>query len=437
VAFEIEGLQSILLEEIQAYARETAGTPIVYDPASYPYFFIDTNANGELDEGEAAYPNRFNAWTPRLLKAAYNYQTSLKDPGAYAHGGKYMIELLYDSIADLNAARAEGLTRIDAGHFAGSEETFRYWDEDGQVPGSCSKCHSATGLPTFLKEGANISQPVSNGFMCTTCHDAVPGYTRYEVGAVTFPSGAQLDTASPDANLCLNCHQGRESTVSVNRVIAGLDRDTPADQVGFRNVHYFAAGATLFGGEARGAYQYEGREYVGRFEHVASYDTCVECHDAHTLEVQVQDCTACHQGIDDLRGIRTSETDHDGDGDIEEGLSEEITALREMLYAALQAYAAEVLGTPIVYDGHSYPYFFVDTNANGEADEGELTFANRYLSWSPRLLQAAYNYQYAAKDPGAFAHNGKYVLQVLYDSLADLATQVPVDIGGLVRPEAE
>jgi len=372
-----------------------------------------------------------------LLRAAYNYQTSLKDPGGFAHGGKYMIELLYDSIQDLDAARAEGLARIGTGHFAGSEEAFRHWDEDGEVPGSCSKCHSATGLPTLLEEGANISQPLSNGFLCTTCHDAVPGFTRYEVGAVTFPSGAQLDTGSSDANLCLNCHQGRESTVSVNRVIAGLDPDAPSEDVGFRNVHYFAAGATLFGGPARGAYQYEGQEYIGRLEHVSSYDTCIECHDAHTLQVREEDCSTCHEGIDDPREIRMSETDYDGDGDVEEGLSEEVAALREMLYTALQTYAAEVLGAPIIYDGHSYPYFFVDPNGNGQVDEGEVNSGNRYTSWSPRLLQAAYNYQYTAKDPGAFAHNGKYVLQVLYDSLADLGTQVSVDMEGIVRPEVE
>jgi hypothetical protein len=265
----------------------------------------------------------------------------------------------------------------------------------------------------------------------------VPEFTRYEVAAVTFPSGAQLDTGSPDANLCLNCHQGRESTVSVNRVIAGLDPDTPSEDVGFRNVHYFAAGATLFGGQARGAYQYEGQEYVGRFAHVSAYDTCIECHDAHTLQIQEEDCTTCHEGIDDPHEIRISETDFDGDGDVEEGLSEEVAALREMLYAALQTYATEVLDAPIIYDGHSYPYFFVDPNGNGQVDEGEANFGNRYTSWSPRLLQAAYNYQYSAKDPGAFAHNGKYVIQVLYDSLVDLGTQVPVDTEGLARPEVE
>ena len=42
-----------------------------------------------------------STWTPRLLKAAYNYQVSLKDPGAFAHGNKYIVQLLFDSIADL------------------------------------------------------------------------------------------------------------------------------------------------------------------------------------------------------------------------------------------------------------------------------------------------------------------------------------------------
>jgi hypothetical protein len=70
-----------------------------------------------------------------------------------------------------------------------------------------------------------------------------------------------------------------------------------------------------------------------------------------------------------------------------------------------------------VYDAHSYPYFF---------DEAE----ERYGTWTPRLAQAAYNYQYSLKDPGTFAHNGKYIIQILYDTLEDLGD----DVSGMVRP---
>ncbi len=60
---------------------QVAESPIAYDGSSYPYFFVDTNGNGIVDTDEAQVPNAFKSWTPRLVKATYNYQFSLKDPG--------------------------------------------------------------------------------------------------------------------------------------------------------------------------------------------------------------------------------------------------------------------------------------------------------------------------------------------------------------------
>jgi hypothetical protein len=74
----------------------------------------------------------------------------------------------------------------------------------------------------------------------------------------------------------------------------------------------------------------------------------------------------------------------------------------------IQAYAADTVGTPIAYDSHAYPYFFMDTNANGVVDPEEAVRENGFTAWTPRLLRAAYNYQWASKDPGSFAHNGMY-----------------------------
>jgi hypothetical protein len=433
ITSEISGLQEILYGAIQAYGSDVAGAPIVYDAASYPYFFADVNGNGEADEDDEGYAS----WTPRLVKAAYNYQVSIKDPGEFAHGGKYIIELLYDSIEDLNPDLVAALSRIDAGHFAGSEEAFRHWDEDGEVSGSCSKCHSATGLPFFLEEGVEASQPLANGFQCRTCHDAVPGYSLPSVSQVEFPSGAEVSFGEEaSSNICLECHQGRESTMSVRAETAGVGNDEVSEDIGFLNVHYFAAGATVFGTEAQGAYEYEGQSYLGRLVHVDAFDECTECHSAHALEVNVAGCGACHAGVEseeDLHSIRMSETDFDGDGDTEEGLAGEIGTLYEALYAGIRAYAEETIGTPIAYDGNSYPYFFVDGNGNGEVDPDEASRDNGYATWTPRLLKAAYNYQYATKDPGTFAHNGQYILQVLYDSLADMGG----DTAGMTRPAAE
>jgi hypothetical protein len=50
------------------------------------------------------------------------------------------------------------------------------------------------------------------------------------VSSVTFPSGATIEGADANSNLCMNCHQGRSSTVSVNGRTAGLpDDDSIAD----------------------------------------------------------------------------------------------------------------------------------------------------------------------------------------------------------------
>ncbi len=52
-------------------------------------------------------------------------------------------------------------------------------------------------------------------------------------------------------------------------------------------MHYFAAAATLYGSMAKGGYEYEGKTYDAKNTHVEGYDTCVGCHNPHTLEVKV------------------------------------------------------------------------------------------------------------------------------------------------------
>ncbi len=402
VYYELEGLQEVLLAEIQKYASSKAGAEIKYNSDAYPYWF------GADDK---AYPN----WTPRLLKAAYNYQMAQKDPGKFAHGGKYVIQLLVDSIEDLGGD-VSGLAREDAGHFAGNTEAFRHWDADGEVPGSCAKCHSATGLPQFIKEGANISNEIANGFMCSTCHNEEAWPERYTVASVKFPSGAEVSFGGKDAdgkfiandgNLCLLCHQGRESKVSVDKAIA-------AGNFGFRNVHYFAAGATLFGADAQGAYMYDGKEYAGYFE-AHPLNKCQDCHDVHALQPKVEACAGCHVG-QEVEAIRLNAPDYDGDGDTAEGVKGDLDGLAEALYAQIQTYT-EAQGKKAVYNGAAYPYWF------DEAGE-------RFAAFDAKSLKAAYNYQYYQKDPGAFVHNGKFVAQILIDSIADLGGNV----GGFTRP---
>ena len=103
--------------------------------------------------------------------------------------------------------------------------------------------------------------------------------------------------------------------------VAGKEADTADKSVTFQNVHYFSAGATLFGADAGGMYQYPEKEYAGQFAHVEGFTTCSNCHDVHLLEVKVETCKGCH-GTDDVKAIRAPGdiTDYDGDGDTTEGI---------------------------------------------------------------------------------------------------------------------
>lgn len=423
--FEIEGLQAALYAEIQKYAASKAGTGIVYDAAAYPYWFADADGDGAADQGDSG-PASYGTWTARLLKAAYNYQVSLKDPGAFAHGNKYIVQLLYDSIADLGGDVSK-LARDDAGHFAGNTEAFRHWDFDDEgnpvyeVEAACAKCHSASGLPQFLKYGVNLPNPASNGFACSTCHNEASWPDRYTVASVTFPSAAVVSFGGKDAdgkyvaddsNLCILCHQGRSSTPTVNRALGNKDLDTPDPSIRFSNIHYFAAGATIFGADVQGAYMYNGKEYAGQNMHASDdgkMNKCKDCHDVHALEPKVDTCQTCHDTTDPA-AIRETDVDYDGDGDATEGIKGEIDTLTEALYAEIQKYA-EAHGGAIEYKSAAYPYFF---GADGKG----------YAAWTPRLLKAAFNYQYVQKDPGAYVHNPKFVIQFLIDSIQDLGGNV-------------
>ena len=443
--WEIETFKAKFFNTIQKYAREVLGVPIGYDAGSYPYFFVDANDNGSIDDTETT---RYASFSARLVKACFNYQVALKDPNAYAHGGKYVIQLMYDSMEDLNSALENpvsmaGMHRGDEGHFDGSTEAWRHWDEDGDVQTSCAKCHSATGLQVYVTEGEIAeAQPLANGMLCTTCHfTGPPSMTR--IDEVDFPSGASV-TLGDNSNYCLQCHQGRGSKFTISAKIAGGD-----PPYSFSNIHYYAAGASLFGQEVQGGFEYGGKTYVGRnlyANHQGSFDTCVECHMGtksehkeldytgkmhNVLKPDPRDCVYCHgydiaqphPGADpdkfEFHGIRpASIPDLDGDGIVSESIQQEIYDLEDALYAALQAEGFKI-GVPIVYDSHAYPYFFNDTNGNGVPDPEEATRSNGY-SFTGKMLKAAYNFQFSKKEPGAFIHNPIYMAQLLVDGIIDL-----------------
>ena len=307
-----------------------------------------------------------------------------------------------------------------SGHGDMTAEPWRHWDEDGAVEGSCTQCHTAQGFLEYAALGlVETPQPLPLGLECQACHTGSPSsYFNPALNAnlepVAFPVNAAEGTDPSlsqfgSSNMCLVCHQGRASGPTLqNRIDSG--------NLGFLNIHYYAAAASLFGGEAQAGYEYEGNEYIPRNtfpSHPDEFSTCEGCHmtnaengELHTWIPDIANCQSCHGGdsFDTLGGSP----------------GENYTAIQTLvpeLYALVQDYAANTIGTPIVYDDSRYPYWFTDT--------GE-----RYNSFDETLLKAAYNYQVALKDPNGYLHNGSYIQQFLYDSIEDLGGTPSVAVIG-------
>ncbi len=333
-----------------------------------------------------------------------------------------------DAVADAVAAWKNSL------HADATAEAFTHWNDEGEIPENCALCHSGEGFRAFYGvDGSDpgvIGHPVPVGGLvdCETCHNDQVAALRQ----VRFPSGAEIGDVGSSAP-CMTCHQGRQSTDGVNRIIAGKGDDTVDPALRFVNPHYAAAAATLFGTDVRGGYEYAGQSYSGRFVHVPDFAQCTDCHNPHALEVRNDSCVGCHQ-TEAVRAIRMAQADFDGDGDTSESLAAELDGMRAVLGRAIETYAREVAGTAIAYSSDHYPYFFNDTNANGVADADEAVYPNQYGAWTPRLVKAAYNFQFVAKDGGAFAHNADYAGQLLHDSIADLAAVTDIAVPDMTRP---
>jgi hypothetical protein len=338
------------------------------------------------------------------------------------------------------AAEEFGLTEVTEAWLMGPHSdyhspSFTHWNEDGEVPPACAACHSETGMLDWL--GADDTAPltvehpgtINTVIGCASCHVS----EAEALDAVPFPSGVTIGGLGASAT-CTMCHSGRASTDRVLSTTEGMDLDTVSPDLGFINVHYGVAAAVMHGAEVRGGFQYPDLAYAGRFTHVPSAGTCVACHEPHSTEVETEGCMACHQGVNDITAIRTRHADFDGDGSTSGGIITEIEGLHAILGEAIATYGREVVGMPIGYSPEGFPYFFNDSDGDGTIGPEEAAFPNRYASWTPRLLMAAYNYQVVAKDGGAWVHNPAYAIQLLHDSIVSLAEQVDVDLAGLTRP---
>jgi hypothetical protein len=275
----------------------------------------------------------------------------------------------------------------------------------------CRRCHSSEG---FAEVAPDFGTPDGYGgglITCNACHDGVnyptPADKRLRFsGAVPLFDSQGVPLANVEAGrsaVCVYCHQGLEDG-------SHIDDDIASGSPQFRNMHYLAAGAMLY---AKKGYEYSGTTYSQ--EHIHTLVGCVACHMAeglndemggHTFHMKddalvenkdlcLQTCHPSMSALNDPFG-----TGPDAANDI-------AYMLTVLLHNAIEVYdsPADIDTLPNIDYSASHPYF-------GTASPGQ--------EWDGPAAKATFNWQFVYKDPGAFAHNPDYALQLLWDSYEDL-----------------
>jgi hypothetical protein len=332
---------------------------------------------------------------------------------------------------------------------------------------SCFQCHNGISAIDYMKnvQGTANAQVLWGDatVTCITCHDThdqgaganirVPTNLSYHsiftpTGRINkFLDGTDIPAGVGTGIVCLFCHQGRESGLTVFKAIiananpalpdpyADMNRLISAAGVSFTNPHYLDSGAILW---SKNAWEYLGREYS---EGIPAHQNlnCAGCHMAeanagnteggHTWKPRLETCQECHgdvAAIEDIPAIG----DYDGSGGTPGTAFEEFGTIDPDpqgsgtgLYGRIRDTLA---GLGIFYNPDRHPYFFTtDVEAN-------QTSANAFKAWTTNTLSAAFNLSWAYKSGNCVPyHNAWYGAQILQDSLVALG----VDTTDYFRPD--
>jgi hypothetical protein len=261
-------------------------------------------------------------------------------------------------------------------------------------------------------------------------------------GLNKFMDGTDIPSATENSIICLFCHQGRESglTVYLNVKSKGVDPYATPDKVisatgvSFQNPHYLESGALIW---SRNAWEYlsvSGAPTPNKYnsgipEHQKT--NCTGCHmgeqtspngleGGHTWRPRIETCQECHgTTIKSFQDIKAS-ADWNGNGIVESAFLELGTPLDAVagtqdvgLFGQLRQ-ALQAKGIYYNPNGGG-TYFFTGPD-----------FTTSFKAWTTNTLTAAFNLQFFYKAGNcAYVHNGFYTAQILLDSLKALGVTSP------------
>lgn len=333
----------------------------------------------------------------------------------------------------------------------------------------CARCHTSEGFQEITGNGKFVvvtEIPMATRISCETCHkhasfefadDTVTQVLRTITPvSLNYNNNTSTTDFGKINNLCTTCHQIRGVT-SVNYTdAAGVvktfnqlpffplsntkENTTVKYQVGTNFAVHDGNQSNLFTGI--NGYEYTGKTYTRIWKHSAN--NCTDCHmneynaetktGGHTLWVNEEACTACHNGSDKITPIQTA-------------TKAKLVELGDLLAArkvfkkttnssGVVSYSAQpshdfygVLFPTTNTAPATYATALASANTVGPTS-GILVYANTVTigtdtDWSNRIgrewkygeLGAAYNYAYINSELSLGAHNPTYATQLLQNSI--------------------
>ena len=292
----------------------------------------------------------------------------------------------------------------------------------------CLRCHTSMGFAEVAPgygDAVQVPADESDGFItCNGCHDGV-NYPTSEDKRLRFYSVSLFDyqgqvirpvNNAGNSAACIYCHQGREDGSRMDDDAATYNAGNMAfymtspkgNPVTFRNMHYLAAGAVLY---AEKGYEYKDLDqYSG--EHFHALVGCTGCHMADEPDEEDLGGHTFHMATASTESTTFCKTCHPSNMTFQlpwgggPTPADDISSMLTTLLGAIEAYDSpdDADTTANVKYQTWYPYFNL----------------NSAQAWDPPLAKAAFNWQFIKKDPGAYAHNPSYALQLLWDSYEDL-----------------
>ncbi|HEY3308841.1 MAG TPA: hypothetical protein VGJ93_10350 [Desulfuromonadaceae bacterium] len=319
-------------------------------------------------------------------------------------------------------------------------------------PGTCAKCHNGISAISMMDPSPTTRRPNEPAVVwnqstavCITCHDPhangtghtknvrtpaimtnytgsnnVAGFSGWgSIFGNVFLDTQPLPGNAGNASICIFCHQGRESGLSLfqDKLAAGR----PLTGANFKNNHYLGTAAMLWGVNA---YEFANKTYTANVSHQQT--NCTGCHmgnptepvrvGGHTWKPNGANCTTCHPGITAatnlsndpgagfLAGNRaTADTTNYSGNPASISIGSQIQDLQNYIIALMAAQG-------LFYDDTTNPYYFnvALTSVNGVADNH--AGANTFTAWTLPLYKAAFNLAIAAKANPSAAKSTTYVL---------------------------